>query len=531
MDSAANLVSDAGLETLHTKLGCRMKESGPILSRTITRVERTTPIAYAARLRCIHVFREFDEHQVSEWNGRFTELRAIENDLEEFLTPGSDDLKKLREDALAQLSFTQADLRCLNYVPFALMIVTAFKVWAVPLMAILTPVLAWILPYLFLKFMYQLPISADQYSTILKLIWSGSPFQFKTGLDGKLAPEAPSFFTPRNLFQTGLVAFSFLHGLIQPIQNAYHLYKTDRTFYEKGEKAIRMFQLYRKFLDDAESLGAPIYFRDPLDDMEVSDPRRAVHLLLEQPERFRIACRDLASLEIQWRIAQCNSLRPAMVIERGSAPYFEAIGMFDISLEEGTAKPSDVSFNGKSHHAALTGPNGGGKSSFMRAVLQTALLAQTYGVAPAERCAIRRFGWIRSGLRLQDSPGTLSMFETEVEFAARLLRTRSPRGPGLVLYDELFHSTNPPDGTATAKRFLRGLWSRDDMISIVSTHVFELVEAAPEEKVQRLCCQAQSRPDGELAFGYSVEKGICRLSSVRSIWRRFGLEEDGADQT
>jgi hypothetical protein len=509
-----------------------MKQSGPILNNTISRVERVTPIAYAARLRCINVFREFDEERAATWDKRFSELHSLEADLEEFLSPGSEDLKKLREDALAQLSFTQADLRCLNYVPFALAIVAGFKVWAVPLMAILTPLLAWILPYIFLKFMYQLPISTEQYSTIVKLIWSGSPFQFKTGPNGKLmAPEAPSFFTPRNLFQSGLVAFSFLHGLIQPIQNAYHLHKTDRTFYEKGAKAIRIFQLYTKFLEESEELGTPIYFRDSLEDIEVTDPRRTIHLLLEQPERFRIACRDLASLEIQWRIARCPLLHPAMVIERGEAPYFEAIGMFDISLEAGTAKPSDVSFTGKSHHAALTGPNGGGKSSFMRAVLQTTLLAQTYGVAPAERCALRRFGWIRSGLRLQDSPGTLSMFETEVAFAARLLRTRSPRGPGLVLYDELFHSTNPPDGTATAKRFLEGLWARDDMVTIVSTHVFELVEAA-DEKVQRLCCQAQIRPDGELAFGYSVEKGICRLSSVRGIWRRFGLEGEAkpADQ-
>jgi DNA mismatch repair ATPase MutS len=117
------------------------------------------------------------------------------------------------------------------------------------------------------------------------------------------------------------------------------------------------------------------------------------------------------------------------------------------------------------------------------------------------------------------------MFETEVWFASRLLERSASRGPGLVLYDELFHSTNPPDGIATAQIFLEKLWRRSDVVSVVSTHVFEIVEAAPAS-VQRLCCQATPGTGDELLYGFSVEEGICRLSSVRSIWRRMGLAAD-----
>ena len=79
-------------------------------------------------------------------------------------------------------------------------------------------------------------------------------------------------------------------------------------------------------------------------------------------------------------------------------------------------------FNGETHHAVLTGPNGGGKSSFMRAFLQCVLLSHSYGVAPADRFIIRRFDWISSGLRLQDRPGNPSFFETEVFFASEILK-------------------------------------------------------------------------------------------------------------
>ena len=244
-------------------------------------------------------------------------------------------------------------------------------------------------------------------------------------------------------------------------------------------------------------------------------------MLMEQPDRFRFAMRDFADIEILWRMSLTPHLKPAIVLERGDAPIFEAGDMFDLSLGF-NAVASSVKFVGSNNHAALTGPNGGGKSSFLRAVLQCVILAQTYGVAPADRLLIRRFAWICSGLRLQDAPGNLSMFETEVWFAANLLKRESPRGPGLILYDELFHSTNPPDGTRTAERFVKKLWERPSVISIISTHIFELVENAPKH-VQRLSCMAEVLPSGEINYKYNVEEGICKISSVKSIWKRFNF--------
>jgi hypothetical protein len=517
-----SLVQDAGLENLATTLGCKLKQAPQILTRTLNRVERVATPAYRARVNAIEKFREHRDSYCKDFDAKLAELETLETDLTMFLQPASEDLKDLQTDAIGQLSFQDEYFKSLNAVPYVLFGMSLFKIWAVPLMAVLTPLIAWVIPFIFLKFLYRLPISADQYTGILRLLWSGAPLSFTPGTDGRPIPVMPSLFSPRSLAQTAVFLFSFAQGLIQPIQNAWHLYKTDRTIVENGQKAIRLFTLYKDFTGTCSRMGVEIPFRESLDDMPLDDPRQAIHLLLEQPRRLTLAFRDLADLEILWRMSQFELLAPATVSETGDYPTLRGIGIVDLSLPPEIAVPSDVNFTGRSHHAALTGPNGGGKSSFLRGVLQSVLLAQAYGVAPAEALFIRRFGWISSGLRLQDSPGTLSMFETEVWFASRLLQRSSTRGPGLVLYDELFHSTNPPDGIATADLFLGRLWSRSDVVSIVSTHVFELVEKAPED-VQRLCCQAEAGDDGELAYGFAVETGICRLSSVRSIWRRMGL--------
>jgi DNA mismatch repair ATPase MutS len=114
------------------------------------------------------------------------------------------------------------------------------------------------------------------------------------------------------------------------------------------------------------------------------------------------------------------------------------------------------------------------------------------------------------------------MFESEVYFASQILKKRAADGFGLVLYDELFHSTNPPDGILTAQKFLEAVWKKPTVMSIISTHVFSIVENSPES-VQKICCDAKQGKRDTIKFLYDVKPGICKVSSVKSLWKRFGL--------
>jgi DNA mismatch repair ATPase MutS len=115
------------------------------------------------------------------------------------------------------------------------------------------------------------------------------------------------------------------------------------------------------------------------------------------------------------------------------------------------------------------------------------------------------------------------MFETEVKFAAECIhRAKQGNGPGLILYDELFHSTNPHDSARSASQFLRRLWKQEDVFTIISTHLFPIVSTAPEN-VQAICCSATKDESGEITYSYGVEPGICTVSSVHKVWEKFGL--------
>jgi len=123
-------------------------------------------------------------------------------------------------------------------------------------------------------------------------------------------------------------------------------------------------------------------------------------------------------------------------------------------------------------------------------------------------------------LTAEDLPGKKSRFEREIEFTAATLHP--PPGHSLVLLDELYHSTNPPDAALACVHYTSQLWKAEQTLSVISTHLFDFVEQAPPS-VQRLCCPAAVREDQSIAYTYQLKEGVCRVSSVNELLVENGL--------
>lgn len=420
--------------------------------------------------------------------------------LEDICTSYFGTIDTTKKDSVGQLSFQNEYLRSLNHIPFVLFALSLFKIYLVPAMAICMPVLAFILPYLIIRFIYKIQMSFTRYVELLKGVWFGS----------KDTSYVQIFF----------FIFSLLQGIVQPIQNALHYNTSDLIICDTANAIIKL----RAYCIELRT-KTTFHVTRILDDFPIEDPRRCFALVFENPAILTTVFENLGHLEVLWKVAHTTILKEVTFIEPGEEPYLEIQGLQDLSIPLENRVLSEVKLDKNSHHCLVTGPNGGGKSSSMRAILQSVVLAQTFGVACVTSMTLRPFKWISSGLSLHDTPGVKSMFQTEVQFAAKLLRKR--KGPGLILYDELFHSTNPPDCILTANIFMKRLWKRKDIASFLSTHVFELVDAAPPE-IQRLCVPAIYK-NKRLRFLYRLTKGICKVSSVYSILKREGLsaaEED-----
>jgi len=501
------IIHDANLHNLAEIIGCKFSDASATLQRNMAAATTIKPETLMRRQRAIMILRN-SNNQIVE--GELGAAAAIEQELTSYFKESGTDKDSLENDAISQLSFQDEYLKPLNHVPWMIFLITMFKVWVVPAMTLMTPIMAWILPYILLRFVYALPIDQQEYAQILQGLWAGNMPQ--PGM------EAPDLWTPRSIAQFVLFGFSFAQSMIQPIQNAMHLNKTDTIITGLGGKLIQLRNIVRRLRPVADELE--IKLADVLEELDETDARRAFLLVKEDPERLHMVFRDLASLEILWRLAS-SPVRLNFVEFKPDILALENV--VDLSLGGGVASSLELSEAGR-RHAIITGPNGGGKSSYLRAILQSVVLGHSYGVAPAAKAIMPRFLWIASGLQLRDTPGLYSMFETEVKFAADCILSSRSAGPGLVLFDELFHSTNPPDGTRSAELFLKQLWAPEAHVySIVSTHVFPLVESAPAT-VDAICCPASERLDGTIHYEYKVEPGVCRVSSVRTVWEKYGLQ-------
>jgi DNA mismatch repair ATPase MutS len=227
-----------------------------------------------------------------------------------------------------------------------------------------------------------------------------------------------------------------------------------------------------------------------------------------------MALKYIGSLEVIMCLASQPDIHP-IKWSKEKTPVFIAKDTFDFQVPLESRKTINVQFS--KQHALLTGPNKGGKSTVLRALSISVLLAHTYGCAPGY-LTLTPFKKMHVCLKPDDLPGSKSRFEREIEFTANTLESTEP---SLVFIDELYHSTNPPDALRSCQIYCDKLWNKRNIISVISTHLFEFVEKAPDT-IQRLCCPAKLM-DNTIEFSYIVNTGVCKVSSVDELLKRNGL--------
>ena len=431
----------------------------------------------------------------------FTEIGSLESSLEGFFKRSDVETNSYQQILFSGWKATET----LDTVPFILLLVSYFKQYAVPFLAIMTPLFMIILPYLALRVWYNLPITVEEYSNVLL-----NTMGFQPGKPIELKQLVQAFFTLISLGQS----------IYQPIQNSYHVAHIDKDMVEKGQaigKVSAALECLREWMPE---------HRRPANVLEVwtADPRKSFASAWDLPFRLRLALQSIGDIEVLYRLAACEDLQPVKFVSC-SRPFLLVRGGLDPFLDATVRVPFD--FRTKQTHSLLTGPNRGGKSSVLRSLLLSVYMAQTFGYGFfMSQMILKPFSWIATGLRLEDRPGSSSMFESEVEFAKSILvkasQTQSQSQVGLVLFDELFHSTNPPDGERTADIFLQQLWKKTNVVSVISTHVFSLVERSGPS-IQRLSVPAFKDSSGNLQFTYTLGTGLCKESSVDMILKEKGL--------
>ncbi|QJR14392.1 DNA mismatch repair protein MutS [Usitatibacter palustris] len=139
--------------------------------------------------------------------------------------------------------------------------------------------------------------------------------------------------------------------------------------------------------------------------------------------------------------------------------------------------PNDASLTRSRQLLLITGPNMGGKSTYMRQVAQIALLAYCGAFVPAKSARLGPLDRIFTRIGASDDlAGGRSTFMVEMTEAASILNNATARS--LVLVDEIGRGTSTFDGLALAYSIARHLAESTRCYTLFATHYFELTQLA-----------------------------------------------------
>ncbi|KAK2612421.1 Mismatch repair protein msh3 [Conoideocrella luteorostrata] len=171
----------------------------------------------------------------------------------------------------------------------------------------------------------------------------------------------------------------------------------------------------------------------------------------------------------------------------------------------------------------ITGPNMGGKSSYVRALALIVLLAQIGSYVPADAISLTLCDAIhtRTGARDNLFAGE-STFMVEVSETAKILRSATPRS--LVILDELGRGTSTYDGAAIAQAVLEHVVTETRCLTLFITHYQNLarvVDGLPGVTNLHMKFNAGKGADGdeEITFLYEVGEGVAHRSYGLNVAR------------
>jgi len=210
---------------------------------------------------------------------------------------------------------------------------------------------------------------------------------------------------------------------------------------------------------------------------------------------------------------------PCIEIESGRHPVVEA------RLAEtggGSFIGNHCRLDSKTRMLIITGPNMGGKSTFMRQVALIALLAAMGSYVPASACRLGPIDAIHTRIGAADDlANAQSTFMVEMTEAAAILNTASDQS--LVLMDEIGRGTSTFDGLALAGAIASHLHDRNKAFTLFATHYFELTEfPLRHERAVNLHVGAVES-GSEIVFLHQIEPGPASRSYGVQVARLAGM--------
>ncbi len=256
-----------------------------------------------------------------------------------------------------------------------------------------------------------------------------------------------------------------------------------------------------------------------------------IHTLQEHYERLQKSIHAITSLDVltglsqhsldhHWSKPTLNEKR-GIHIQGGRHPVLEAtLGNRFVS--------NDTTLNNKRHLLLITGPNMGGKSTYMRQTALITLLAHIGSYVPADQALLGPVDAIFTRIGASDDlVGGRSTFMVEMTETATILNNATKHS--LVIMDEIGRGTSTADGLALAWACALELASHLKSYTLFATHYFELTSLdKTHDTIANIHLNA-TKHKGKLIFLHDVKAGPADQSYGIDVAQLAGVPKQVID--
>ncbi|MEH8107562.1 DNA mismatch repair protein MutS [Gallibacterium anatis] len=248
-------------------------------------------------------------------------------------------------------------------------------------------------------------------------------------------------------------------------------------------------------------------------------------LLLPHLSALQTTSLTLAELDVLANLAEraetLNYVAPTfseqtlISIEAGRHPVVETV-----LQDPFIANPLDL--NQKRHLLIITGPNMGGKSTYMRQTALITLMAYIGSFVPAQQAVIGPIDRIFTRIGASDDLASgRSTFMVEMSEMANILHQATPQS--LVLIDEIGRGTSTYDGLSLAWACAEWLATQLKSLTLFATHYFELT-SLPQQLPGCINIHLDAKEHNDtIAFMHSVQEGAANKSYGIAVAQLAGV--------
>ena len=230
-----------------------------------------------------------------------------------------------------------------------------------------------------------------------------------------------------------------------------------------------------------------------------------------------LACLAERACELDWTRPQLVA-DPVLKITAGRHPIVER-------FSDAPFVPNDLAFDASRRMLIITGPNMGGKSTYMRQAAIIVILAHMGSYVPAEHAMLGPLDRIFTRIGAADDlAGGRSTFMVEMTEAANILHNATARS--LILMDEIGRGTSTFDGLSLAWSMARHIAARVKAFTLFATHYFELTALASEvEGCVNVHLDATEHGEG-IVFLHAVREGPANRSYGLQVAQLAGVPRE-----